>query len=120
VYVDSVLLDRLDLSPGELVERTGWEIKPEGACKDDMCVPLRTAVARPDGAISVEALASQLDMPLARDEKHGLWALGTRAGGRVLSSEVLDPIVLDDFQGRAFDVATLRGRKVLLISWASW
>ena len=63
VYVGPVLLDRLDLSPAELVERTGWEIKPEGACKGDICVPLRGPVARPDGAIDVEALASQLEMP---------------------------------------------------------
>jgi hypothetical protein len=28
--------------------------------------------------------------------------------------------VLPDFEGNAFDVASLRGRKVLLVAWASW
>jgi hypothetical protein len=115
-----VLLDRLELTPAELAEQTGWEIKPEGACRGELCVALRAPVNTADGAVDVAALAGQLDMPLARDEAHGLWALGPRAGGRVLASEVLEPIVLDDFRGRAFEVATLRGRKVLLIAWASW
>jgi hypothetical protein len=28
--------------------------------------------------------------------------------------------VLPDFDGKPFDVASLRGRKVLLLAWASW
>jgi hypothetical protein len=114
-----VLLDRLEMSPEELATRTGWELKPEGACKGELCVPLPAAVELADGRVDVRALAEQLGMPVAYDEGHGVWALGPRSGGRVLS-EVLGPIVLDDFGGHAFDVATLRGRKVLLISWASW
>ena len=115
-----MLLDRLDLSPTDLHRRTGWELKPEGACKDDVCVPLPALETGPDGTIDVRAFADYLGMPLARDDKHGLWALGPRAGGRVLASEVAPEIVLDDFDGNAFDVASLRGRKVLLVAWASW
>jgi hypothetical protein len=29
-------------------------------------------------------------------------------------------LVLRDFDGDAFDLASLRGRKVVLIAWASW
>jgi hypothetical protein len=115
-----VLLDQLALSPAELHERTGWEIKPEGACLGDVCVPLPGVEPRPDGTVDVSAFAERMGMPLAHDEKHGLWALGPRAGGHVLASEVAPEIVLADFSGNAFDVATLRGRKVLLIAWASW
>jgi hypothetical protein len=120
VYVDAVLLERMDLTGTELVERTGWEIKPEGACRGEVCVPLRSPVENASGLIDVGLLAEQLGMPVVRDDKHGVWALGPRAAGSVLLSEKLGEIVLDDFQGEAFDVATLRGRKVLLIAWASW
>jgi hypothetical protein len=115
-----VLLDRLDLTPTELHRKTGWEIKPEGACQGDVCVPLPGVEQRSDGTIDVSAFAERLGMPIARDEAHEVWALGPRAGGHVLASATAPDIVLDDFNGKAFDVATLRGRKVLLIAWASW
>ena len=115
-----MLLDRLDLTPSELHQHTGWEIKPEGACQDDVCVPLPGVEARPDGTIDGRAFAARMGMPLASDEKHHLWALGPRAGGRVLRTATAPPIVLDDFDGNPFDVASLRARKVLLVAWASW
>jgi hypothetical protein len=115
-----VLLDRLNLTPDELRAATGWEIKPEGACKDDVCVPLHGVDAAADGTLDVRAFAEHMGMPVAGDDAHGLYALGPRAGGKVLSSVELPPIVLPDFDGGAFDVASLRGRKVLLVAWASW
>jgi hypothetical protein len=115
-----VILDRLDLTPSDLHRQTGWEIKPEGACKDDVCVPLPGVETRPDGTIDVGAFAARMGMPVAQDEKHGLWALGSRSGASVLAAEAAPEIVLDDFDGNAFDLGTLRGRKVLLVAWASW
>jgi hypothetical protein len=115
-----VLLERLALTPDDLHAATGWEIKPEGACKDDVCVPLGGLAPGADGTIDVRAFADRMHMPLAHDEKHGVWALGARSSGSVLDSATLPAIVLDDFGGNAFDVASLRGRKVLLVAWASW
>jgi hypothetical protein len=115
-----VLLDRLDLTLSDVQQQTGWEIKPEGACMDDVCVPLPGVETRPDGTIDVRAFADRMGMPLVSDEKHHLWALGPRAGGRVLTTATAPAMVLDDFNGNPFDVATLRGRKVLLVAWASW
>jgi hypothetical protein len=115
-----MVLDRLELTPHELYEQTGWEIKPEGACRDEICVPLDGVEQGPDGTIDVVAFAERMGMPIARDEKHGVSALGPRAGGPVLTSEKAPPIVLEDFDANPFDLATLRGRKVLLVAWASW
>jgi hypothetical protein len=115
-----VILERLDLTPTELLERTGWELKPEGACKDERCVPLPELTADADGRVDITPIADRLRMPIAHDSKHGLWALGPESGGKVLDGTALPDIVLPDFDGNAFDVATLRGRKVLLVAWASW
>ena len=115
-----MLLDRLDLAPEELRRATGWEITPEGACRGDVCVPLPGVAPRPDGTVDVRRFAELMAMPLVADERHGLWALGPRAGGRVLDDVALPEVVLPDFDGGTFDVAGLRGRKVLLLAWASW
>jgi hypothetical protein len=115
-----MLLERLRLTPEEIARGTGWDLKPEGACRDGMCVPLPDVAVAPGGTLDVRAFAERMDMPIASDERHGLYALGPRAGGKVLASARVPHIVLDDFAGSPFDFASLPGRKVLLIAWASW
>src|ERR1700716_2961110 len=114
-------LDRLDLTAEEFAEITGWEIKPEGACQEDVCVPLPALEPDAEGRIEVTVVAERLGMPIAHDGAHGLWALGPRSGDRrVLERARMPGLVLQDFDGDAFDLASLRGRKVVLIAWASW
>jgi hypothetical protein len=108
-----MILDRLDAPPADLQVRTGWTIRPEGACRGAQCVPL----AAP---FDVRDLAERLGMPLVRDEEHRVWALGPQAGGRELASAELPDIVLPDRQGRDFALRSLRGTKVFMIAWASW
>jgi hypothetical protein len=115
-----VLLDRITMTADEIRAATGWELKPEGACMGDECVPLVAMPPATDGGIDIRTFADQMGMPLAVDEKHRVWALGPRAGGHVLASAELPELALYDFYGKAFDLASLRGRKVLLIAWASW
>jgi hypothetical protein len=110
-----MILDTLEMSPEALLERTGWELKPEGACREDRCVPMPD-LAGNEGKVDVADFARRLDMPIAHDAKHRLWALGPEGGGRVLRSARFPELVLSDFEGNQFDLAALRGRKVLLIA----
>jgi hypothetical protein len=119
VYSPLVILDSLTLSPDELHTATGWELKPEGACKDERCVPMND-LSTVDGRVDVIDFARRMGMPVAQDEAHGLWALGPESGGRVLASADFPEIVLSDFDGNSFDLASLHGRKVLLVAWASY
>jgi hypothetical protein len=114
-----LILDRVDLTPAELERQIGWQLRPEGLCKDDRCVPF-PAAASIDGHIDVRAVAERLGMPLVHDDKYDLWALGPESGGRVLESAEFPSIVLVDVDGRPFDLASLRGEKVLIAAWASW
>jgi hypothetical protein len=107
----------LEVTPDELQARTGWELKPEGACKADRCVPLPDS----DGdLVDVQVLAERLGMALLHDDHHELWALGPEAGGRALLSAELPEITLPDRDGTPFSVSSLRGMKVLIVTWASW
>jgi hypothetical protein len=110
-----VILRSLQVDPAELAARTGWEIKPEGACKADRCVPLPD-----DGALDAGRLAERLGMALVADEEHGLWALGPEAGGRVLLSADMPDLELPDRNGRPFSLRSLRGTRIVMVAWASW
>ena len=79
----AMILERLDADPQQLARRTGWEIRPEGACKADRCVPL----PEPPGAnVDVRVLAERLGMALVHDE-YGHFK------GVVTPADVLDAIV---------------------------
>jgi hypothetical protein len=116
----SVVLDRPRVTPEELHAATGWELKPEGACHGAQCVPLPGLQTGADGTIDVGEFAALMNMPVAVDDTYGLWALGPPSGGRVLTDTRLPELVLSDFDGHPFDVGSLRGRKMLLLAWASW
>jgi hypothetical protein len=111
-----MILESLDIDSAELERRTGWEIKPEGACKGDVCVPL----PRPSAALDARVLSEALRMPLVRDEGSGLWCLGPESGGKALDSARAPELVLPDHRGAEFRLSSLRGSKVLLVAWASW
>lgn len=119
-YRAAVIVDRTELTPAELADRTGWELRPEGLCHGDRCVPFPSPGGRPSETVDLGAVAERLRMPLVHDERHGLWALGPETGGRVLESARLPEIVLPDVDGTPFDLASLRGSKVVIAAWASW
>ena len=111
-----MILETLDLDRAAFEQRTGWALKPEGACKGDVCVP------RPDDA-GIEDIADRLGMPLLHDEPHGLWALGPESAvtGRALTTaEAPDFELPQVLTGEPFKLSSLRGQKVLLVAWASW
>ena len=112
-----MIVDTLSLSLEDLHQATGWEIKPEGACKDVRCVPLSEGIVR-DDTVDVAAFAERMGMGIV--EGDGVWAVGPESGGRALESAELPEITLPDRNGRPFSLSSLRGTKVLLLAWASW
>jgi len=111
-----VILESLDVSPAEFHAGTGWEIKPEGACRADVCVPLDQ-----DGDFDVTRTAATLRMALVHDADAGIWALGPASlGDRALSTAVAPELVLPDFDGDEFRLSSLRGEKVVIMSWAPY
>ena len=117
-----MLLDSLRVDVSDFETRTGWSVRPEGLCQGDVCLPLPPE-AVDDGTLDVEAVAERSGMPLVHDGPHGVWALGpaTAATGRALSSAVAPELELPDLRnGELFRLSSLRGKKVLLLAWASW
>lgn len=109
------------IDPVEFEARTGWAIKPEGACKGEVCVPLPGG-RLDDGAVDVTVLADRLGMPLVTDEATGLRVLGpdTAVTGRALTTATAPDLVLPSIDGAPCRIADLRPQKVVLVAWASW
>jgi len=111
-----MILESLDITPDEFAEGTGWAIKPEGACKADVCVPLA-----PGDGFDLLATTDRLGMAVVHDADAGLWAIGPESfGGRALVSAEAPELALDDIDGNPFTLSSLRGQKVLIVSWAPY
>ena len=113
-----MITDSPTLTQQELLDGTGWMVKPEGFCRGNLCVPMPPGAG--EGDLDLEMVAGRLQMPLVSDEQAGVWALGPQSGGRALFSATAPELVLPDADGNPFSLSSLRGRKVLLVAWASW
>jgi len=111
-------LERVDAAA--FAEGTGWEPKPEGLCRGEVCVPAPGSL-RDDGTVDVERAAERLGMPIVHDAEHGVWAIGPGTStGRVLSTATAPDPELIDRDGNPFKLSSLHGRKVLLVAWSSY
>ena len=117
--------EKLWLSAAELATATGWSSRPEGLCRSSVCVPIPPGREREllrGDQVDVAALWRHLGQPLVHSTDGGIWVLGTAAADRAaaLSSLEAPDFALPDRTGRLHSLSEHRGKKVLLVSWASW
>jgi hypothetical protein len=112
------------IAPEDLARATGWELKPQGLCRDDVCVPVQDRAALViDGAVDLREFARALRRPLVVDDEVGLAVLGASVADR--SAERRDMRVpgdlpLRDVDGHVHRWSELGRKKKLLFTWASW
>ncbi|MEY9906334.1 peroxiredoxin [Catenulispora sp. MAP12-49] len=108
----------------EVPAALGWERKPQGWCRGDICIPARVAegVERDGGLVDLAAFAALVDRPYAAVPEWGVAALGVSAAERAsaLAEGEAPDFELRDLAGTAHRLSDLRGRKVALVFWASW
>ncbi|NQV64220.1 MAG: TlpA family protein disulfide reductase, partial [SAR86 cluster bacterium] len=73
-----MLLHSLTMPVSDFEKATGWQIKPEGACKGDVCIPLR---GQSGATLQVEQLAKDMNLPLVAEASEQCWALGPDSVG---------------------------------------
>ena len=104
-------------------ETLGWELKPEGLCRDSVCVPVADPARLGDGeSLDLWALATALGRPLAQDVDEDVAVIGAAAAdrGTSLASLQAPDFTLPDLSGKPHTLSDQRGKKVLLIVYASW
>lgn len=110
-----MLVNDLDVSAAEFEAGTGWQIKPEGACKGEVCVPLG------GGDFDLATATDRLGMAVVHDDATGKYAIGPESlGDRALTTAVAPELVLNDVDGQEFRLSSLRGQKVVIVSWAPY
>ena len=104
--------------PSDAERATGWTLKPEGMCQDDVCVPLPVR----DGRVDVAAFWRLLDRPVVQRCGGETWVLGAGAEQRnaALAGLMAPDFTLPDLAGVPHTLSALRGKKVFLCTWASW
>jgi hypothetical protein len=114
-------IDGLCLSPADVERATQWTLKPEGLCRDALCVPLQAGMLR-DDRIDVATFWRHLGNPVLSDDSGEIWVLGTGAAERqaALAGTTAPDFTLPDLAGVPHRLAELRGKKVFLATWASW
>jgi hypothetical protein len=118
--------ENLWLPLNDLRDTTGWELKAEGVCQGDVCIPIppgrRDEFVRRDNSFNLGAFARLREQPRAHDDARAVWFFGEAPAARhnrLMSLQAPD-FTLPDIDGNAHSLADYRGNKVLLLSWASW
>jgi AhpC/TSA family len=111
------------LSAADVSTTLGWEFKPQGLCRGSLCVPVRDAstLKTADG-IDLVALAQLLSRPLALDVAARVAYLAASAAerGADLATLRAPEFSLPDLSGQRHSLSDYRGKKVLLVAYASW
>jgi hypothetical protein len=117
----------------DLTRATGFVLKPQGVCREELCFPIPSArkseflITRSANGKKVEwfnlsAFARLLHQPVAHDDALATWYFGPRpeVQNNYLASFQAPNFTLPDMEGHTHSLSEFRGKKVLIITWASW
>jgi hypothetical protein len=117
------------ITTSDLTRATRFVIKPQGVCRDELCVPLpknrKAEFVSKKGAatwFNLSEFAKLIKQPVVTDQKNGVWYFGPRAAEQNddLASFTAPAFTLPDLNGKLHSLNDFRGKKVLLVTWASW
>ena len=121
--------DDLWVTTNDLTRATRFVIKPQGVCRDELCFPLpksrKAEFVSKKGAttwFNLSKFAKLIRQPVVVDQKNGVWYFGARDAEQsgYLTSLEAPNFTLPDLNGKLHSLADFRGKKVLLVTWASW
>jgi hypothetical protein len=117
------------ITTADLSSAAGFVIKPQGVCRDELCFPLpksrQSEFVSKRGSVTwfnLTAFAALIKQPVAHDIKNGVWVFGRRSDiqNNLLNTLEAPDFKLADMNGSVHSLSDFRGKKVLLVTWASW
>ncbi len=131
VEINSTLPDATELwvTPEDLTRVNDFVLKPEGACLAELCIPVLQdrdsdmyVTRRDQGWFNLTGLADKLQQSYAVDYDDAVWSFGNMPLERrsFLQGGMAPDFELEDREGNVVKLSDFRGKKVLLLTWASW
>lgn len=131
ITVNETLSSPTDLwvTPEDLTRVNGFVLKPEGACLDELCIPIKQDEdsdlhVRRLGAqwVNVTRLAQIVNQAYAYDAESQVWSFAPipQSQSSFLESAVAPDFELKDREGNVVRLSDYRGKKVMIHTWASW
>jgi hypothetical protein len=115
--------ERVRLDPAALKDALSWAVHDGLLCTDAVCVPLADeGTLVNEAGVDLAEFARALDRALAVDVAERAAFLGgsARERGQTLASQQAPDFTLPDLDGRPHSLSQHRGKKILLVAWASW
>ena len=120
--------DQLWITTTDLTRATRFEVKPQGVCREELCFPLPKARQQeflhrraPVTWFNLTAFAALVHQPVAHDAALSTWYFGLRSDQQQRLASLRAPdFTLPDMNGKPHSLSGFRGKKVFLITWASW
>jgi len=119
--------DGLWITPEDLTRINGFELKPEGACFEALCIPIKgDAGLLKDEAnqqwFNLTAFAALLEQACVVDTDNNIWSFGeipSKRQGMLSDAQAPDFEVIDR-SGKVIRMSDYKGKKALIITWSSW
>jgi hypothetical protein len=113
--------DALWVRKTDLPRINDFELKPQGACRADLCIPISRAMVRGE-YFNLTAFARTIGESCVADATARVWSFSEIPvlRGAFLSSRMAPDFSLADRKGRLVRLSGFRGKKVLVLTWASW
>lgn len=123
IVVDRTALDgdALWIQKVDLPSINGFELKPQGACREDICIPIPRPMLR-DTRFNLTAFSQRVGQRVVADPAMRVWSFGEIpvVRGAYLESRMAPDFSVPDRKGRPVRLSRFRGKKVLVVTWASW
>ncbi len=129
IEIEGALVDgqHLWVTAKDVTRINGFEPKPEGFCSADICIPIPKSedwvrTENDERYFSVTRFAEKIDQAVVVDAERHVWGFGSvPLLQRTLFTEAMAPdFALEDRQGNVVRLSDFRGKKVLVLTWASW
>jgi hypothetical protein len=105
----------------DLPRVNGFTLKPQGACRADLCIPIPKDMVR-GNYFNLTAFAKKAGQQVVADAEARVWSFGEMQalGGGLSNTRMAPDITVPDRLGRPVHLAGFRGKKALVVTWASW
>ena len=101
----------------------GWQVKPEGLCRGDVCIPIDDGiVSQDDNSLNLKDVAAIAGRPSLSAPEARIITIGQphAVRSKALKDRIAPDFTLPDISGADQALSDWAGKKRLLVAFSSW